>query len=204
MPLIYSRTDVVILKLKDLEISTSDGIGIGQQMTLKIRGVGFDMFNAVAEQHPPYTHSNPLTPGTLPYFPVLFSKKLPDTDAIIEYGQRYIELFILSVEPISTTGATFGSPPDSYKVILRVEIYEENPTYDNQSTFTYTYYIPYRSEVIYQDLFEVTHFTSFNEGPIRKTVNVQFTFKFEYVLIFIRIETISSKQQVGFQAFLQA
>jgi len=64
--------------------------------------------------------------------------------------------------------------------VLQVTIDEDDPTYDDRSLFTYTHYIPYQNKYSYLESFSITHSTNFYEGPIRKDVNVKFSFDFEF------------------------
>lgn len=114
----------------------------------------------------------------------------PDTTVLVSAEVKTVnanatdeDLFFLETSPIPALGHSRTSDISSFKVVLQVTIDEDDPTYDDHSLFSYTHYIPYQNKYSYLETFSITHFTNFYEGPIRKDVNVKFSFDFEFNMI---------------------
>lgn len=172
LPAIYVKRDVVKVKLRKVRVESSDSIGVGRQLKIKIEGL----------EELTYDPTYDLTGyGALAYpdKPILV---ISESDTV-NFDVSDKDLFFLETKPVPISGYPRVSNPDSFKVTLKVTIDEDDPTYDDHSLFTTTHYIPYQNKYSYLEDFSITHITNFYEGPIRKDVNVKFLFDFEFNMI---------------------
>lgn len=133
--------------LEKLDISTSDGKGIGTP-TLKIRAI---------RSLPP------------PKMPLWYEAK------ITSFKTSKL-LFTIGDLRFDTSSTTKG-----FNIKFLIELHEDDPTYPDDVKIESYYEIPYKpDEFLYSGVFEFTHSADLNEGPVRKIVRTNLTFKFRY------------------------